>query len=173
MSVKLSDDVKSKSFEVNEQLYIDPANLIPQSRFLPQPPCAVCPVPEVVVGSEEVVGRSDGKDDSESQEEDTWLKKRKRNNSERDSESPPPHVEEIPADILLKLLILSSWTIKDGSTVVPRDHPEPMAQLLNDIRCITMNWETLSSLELSMSEEFSNITTEEATKINRVTRENV
>merc|ERR1711994_1239213 len=38
VSVKLSDDVKAKSFEANKQLFIDPAKLLPLSRFLPQPP---------------------------------------------------------------------------------------------------------------------------------------
>ena len=40
VSVKLSDDVKAKSFESNKQLFIDPAKLLPLSRFLPQPPGA-------------------------------------------------------------------------------------------------------------------------------------
>merc|ERR1712130_999086 len=40
VSVKLSDDVKAKSFEANKQLFIDPAKLLPLSRFLPQPPGA-------------------------------------------------------------------------------------------------------------------------------------
>ena len=41
ISVKLSDDVKAKSFEANQQLFIDPAKLLPLSRFLPQSPGVV------------------------------------------------------------------------------------------------------------------------------------
>merc|ERR1712071_282020 len=38
VSVKLSDDVKPKSFTPDQKIYIDPAKLLPLSRFLPQPP---------------------------------------------------------------------------------------------------------------------------------------
>ena len=34
MSVKLSEGVKAKSFEKDKQLFIDPAKLLPLSRFL-------------------------------------------------------------------------------------------------------------------------------------------
>jgi hypothetical protein len=40
MFLLLSDDVKTKSVEANKQLFIDPAKLLPLSRFLPQPPGA-------------------------------------------------------------------------------------------------------------------------------------
>ena len=33
MSVKLSEGVKAKSFEKDKQLFIDPAKLLPLSRF--------------------------------------------------------------------------------------------------------------------------------------------
>ncbi|XP_022205360.1 probable H/ACA ribonucleoprotein complex subunit 1 [Nilaparvata lugens] len=37
VSVKLGDDVKAKSFKAKQKLFIDPAKLLPLSRFLPQP----------------------------------------------------------------------------------------------------------------------------------------
>ncbi|XP_046654815.1 probable H/ACA ribonucleoprotein complex subunit 1 [Daphnia pulicaria] len=37
VSVKLSEDVKAKSFTPNQKIYIDPAKLLPLGRFLPQP----------------------------------------------------------------------------------------------------------------------------------------
>merc|ERR1719315_34306 len=40
VSVKLQDDVKGSSFDSGKEFYIDPAKLLPLSRFLPQPPGA-------------------------------------------------------------------------------------------------------------------------------------
>ncbi|KAK0040409.1 H/ACA ribonucleoprotein complex subunit 1-like protein [Biomphalaria pfeifferi] len=36
-SVKLSDNMKAKSFEASSKFYIDPAKLLPLARFLPRP----------------------------------------------------------------------------------------------------------------------------------------
>jgi H/ACA ribonucleoprotein complex subunit 1 len=38
VSIKLGDDVKAKSFNKNQTLYIDPAKLLPLQRFLPGAP---------------------------------------------------------------------------------------------------------------------------------------
>ncbi|EEB16508.1 conserved hypothetical protein [Pediculus humanus corporis] len=38
VSVRLSDEVKVNSFQVNDKVYIDPAKILPLSRFLPKPP---------------------------------------------------------------------------------------------------------------------------------------
>lgn len=35
MSVKLSDEVKASSFKKGQQLFIDPAKMLPLQRFLP------------------------------------------------------------------------------------------------------------------------------------------
>ena len=35
VSVTLQDDVKAKSFDMDQLLYIDPAKLLPLARFLP------------------------------------------------------------------------------------------------------------------------------------------
>lgn len=40
VSVKCSENVKANSFAANSDLFIDPAKLLPLSRFLPQPPGA-------------------------------------------------------------------------------------------------------------------------------------